>query len=510
MKTEMTIAKRFMVTAASSMVLILGLMLVAYFASQSTKRGIADLADNSVPSISTALKLEGDVNRLRVDYWRHMASNTPADKDKIEADIQAHAVGIEQDIALYRKTMDNNEEDRANIAHMTSGLQAIVAAWPEVRTVSRTGDTNKAVTLYNATVLLTSDAVEKSAQQTVAYNSRGADQLAASARGAATHSLILSTLLGLVALVLSVMVSWFMIQSTNKVLRQTSADLDEGAEQVASAANQVSSSSQNLAQGASQQAASIEETSAAATEINSMAMRNTENAADTATIVAHSVQSFQQTNRLLEALLTAMEGIDNSSQKIAKIIKVIDEIAFQTNILALNAAVEAARAGEAGMGFAVVADEVRNLAQRSAQAAKDTAILIEDSIGKSADGKSKVDQVATAIRSITAESARMKSLVDEIHLGSSEQAKGIEQISSSIQRMEQVTQSAAASAEETAAATEELNGQAKSMQDVVGRLISLVEGGNARRRSTSRSSGAHKRSKPSFGKLTPASADGMF
>jgi len=153
---------------------------------------------------------------------------------------------------------------------------------------------------------------------------------------------------------------------------------------------------------------------------------------------------------------------------------VIDEIAFQTNILALNAAVEAARAGEAGMGFAVVADEVRNLAQRCAQAARDTANLIEESIVKSHDGKAKVDQVATAIRAVTGESARIKTLVDEVNVGSQEQARAIGQIGKSLTQMEQVTQSTAASAEESAAAAEELTAQSENLRDIVLRLTEMV------------------------------------
>ena len=171
-----------------------------------------------------------------------------------------------------------------------------------------------------------------------------------------------------------------------------------------------------------------------------------------------------------------MTEINASSEKVSKIIKVIDEIAFQTNILALNAAVEAARAGEAGMGFAVVADEVRNLSQRCAQAARDTASLIEESIAKSHDGMSKLDQVAGAIRSITESAAKVKTLVDEVSLGSQEQARGIEQIAKAIGQMEQVTQKNAANAEQSASASEELSGQAETMKGVAGQLQALVGG----------------------------------
>jgi methyl-accepting chemotaxis protein len=264
-------------------------------------------------------------------------------------------------------------------------------------------------------------------------------------------------------------------------------EISQGAEQVASAASQISSASQSLAQGTSQQAASLEETSASTEEINSMAKRNSENSHSAADLVKASEQRFADTNRSLTEMVGAMSEINTSSDKISKIIKVIDDIAFQTNILALNAAVEAARAGEAGMGFAVVADEVRNLAQRCAQAARDTAVLIEESIAKSNGGQEKVQQVAKAISAITEQSTQVKTLVDEVHLGSQEQSRGIDQIGKTMVQMEQVTQKAAASAEESASAAEELTAQSAALKDIVHRLTAVL-GLTTVGRSTTRSS----------------------
>ena len=208
-----------------------------------------------------------------------------------------------------------------------------------------------------------------------------------------------------------------------------------------------------------------------------MTQKNAENARHAAAETEKADQLLKETDQKLTQMIDSMREINSSSEKISKIIRVIDEIAFQTNILALNAAVEAARAGEAGMGFAVVADEVRNLSQRCAQAAKDTSDLIEESIVRSNEGKTRLDEVANCVTRVFDNATRIKELANEVHVGSQEQARGIEQISRSVAQMQQVTQSTAASAEESASAGEEMSAQAHSLHDAVGRLKVLVGGG---------------------------------
>jgi methyl-accepting chemotaxis protein len=276
------------------------------------------------------------------------------------------------------------------------------------------------------------------------------------------------------------------------------------AEQVASAAAQISASSQTLAQGVSEQAASITQTSASSEEITTMTRRTADHSHEATELMDQTSKVVVDANRTLELMQSSMRDINTSSDRIGEIIKVIDGIAFQTNILALNAAVEAARAGDAGMGFAVVADEVRSLAQRSAQAAKDTAGLIEESITKSTEGRAKLDQLATAIRDITEKADKVKALIKEVHVGSEEQARGVEQIARAMTQMEQVTQSSAASAEQAASAGESMNAQADKMRQVVENLEEMVGGHRTRPAVHALADHPHKSHRPAIAAHPPS------
>ena len=257
-------------------------------------------------------------------------------------------------------------------------------------------------------------------------------------------------------------------------LNASIACIDEASWQTAAASDRVSVSSQSLAEGASEQAGSLEETSASLEEMSAMTRRNADNAGKAKSLTNQTRAAADTGVKDVAQMTDAMDQIKGAGDNISKIIKTIDEIAFQTNILALNAAVEAARAGEAGMGFAVVADEVRNLAQRSAEAARETAAKIEDSIQKSEQGVTISNKVAVSLREILTKACAVDELVNEIASACQEQSLGIQQINSSVIKMDKVTQNNAASAEESANAALQLSEQAGALNQAVLALRSLV------------------------------------
>jgi methyl-accepting chemotaxis protein/methyl-accepting chemotaxis protein-1 (serine sensor receptor) len=437
-------------------------------------------------ALSSAADVEAVKSQLLADVEVGVAKMTAAQKAMMLCGLTSDTVGI----AAARNAMQQQlDQSRANLDRLKSmgassevaSIQAEVAGsvteWarltPMLLSALEGQRFDEATKLQSSNFQPLAERVSSQARRGVEAQKtemrRSVDTAQSRSLGAQWVAIVLCILaVGAAAF------SFHTVRGSNNQLRLITAEIAEGASQVASAAVQVSSASQSMAQGSSQQAASLQETSASTEEINSMTQKNAENARNAASEVETVDRMLKETNAKVGEMISSMREINASSEKIGRIIKVIDEIAFQTNILALNAAVEAARAGEAGMGFAVVADEVRNLAQRSAQAAKDTSELIEESIVRSNEGKTKLDDVAEWVSKVVGNAARISVLANEVHVGSQEQARGIDQISRSVAQMQGVTQSTAASAEQSASAGEMMSSQASRLNDAVGRLGRLV------------------------------------
>lgn len=280
-------------------------------------------------------------------------------------------------------------------------------------------------------------------------------------------------------------VGLFLASRLAGTLNQVTNSIADSGSQVSSASQQLSSASQQLSSGATEAASSLEETVSSLEELSSMVKLNADNAKEASSLSQASRKSAEDGESEIRSLIGAMTDISKSSKKIEEIINVIDDIAFQTNLLALNAAVEAARAGEQGKGFAVVAEAVRNLAQRSAAAAKDITVLIKDSVEQISHGSKIADQSGEVLKNIVNSVKKVSDLNNEIASASAEQSNGISQISKAMNELDQATQRNAASAEETAASSEEMSAQAIELQNLVGQLGSVIDGGTIRNPSSS-------------------------
>ena len=473
----MTISKKLYTSLGALIGLLCILGASAWFQFSS-------IGDRSAATLSYVHKLEmasqiqmltGDMLSLERSMVVHAFIK---DDSSIESTHQAFREDADKRQAIVKQyqAVATSEDAKRTLAEMEQAYSLRIEADEEVYRLCKAADAGGAEQAMKNKVLPVSGAYIAEAQSLDQLVTQQVAENAAANQSGITSARLLIAVIFLLSIVIAAVVV-VIVRQINRTLIDTASELSAGAEQIASAAAQVSSASQSLAQGSSQQAASLEESSASANQINAMAQRTSADAGTMASVVAESQQQFVGTNQQLVEMVTAMDEINDSSSRISKIIKVIDEIAFQTNILALNAAVEAARAGEAGMGFAVVADEVRNLAQRCAQAAKDTTNLIEDSVAKSNGGKSKLGNVTSSIQQVTGQFGQVKMLVDQVASGSGEQTRGIDHIRAALVQMEQVTQSTAANAEESAAAAEELSAQSEALRAVVDHLNAQIGGG---------------------------------
>jgi len=406
----------------------------------------------------------------RTAVWRSLAERDPkvVDESLKNFDIMIQKLDEVKAMTVQETNLKQIETIRAAINQYKQGTTELLANWMIVQdlAVKRTITGNEVLALAQATATQGMEDVTKIAKQSTA------------SLATASTTMIIGLIIGvIVGVILSILITRGITKPINRII----ADLTSGAEQVAAASNQVSSASQQSAQGASEQASSLEETSSALEEMSGISHTNAENASKANTLARESSEIVGHAQNVMTQTTDAMGKINDASAKIANIIKVIEEIAFQTNLLALNAAVEAARAGEHGKGFAVVADEVRNLAQRSAQAANETAQLISNTIERVKKGTELNVELSESFTKVNESSMKVVQLVEQIAKASSDQAKGVEQINSAMSQMDKVVQQNAANAEESASASEELSSQAQILRQTVDQLAMLVGGSKTNR-----------------------------
>jgi methyl-accepting chemotaxis protein len=385
---------------------------------------------------------------------------------------QSRGDALQRALADLKRLADGGET-ATRIHALEQQTTSVLQGHAELHQAINNQQMDAALAIFAQKVQPSLEEIGRQATDLVDRQNRDLASTSAASLDKSAHARNIGVVLALIALAVGAGI-FLIVHNANEALKRLTSRLSQSAENVSSTAAQVSTTSQSLADGASRQAASLEETSASTEEILSITRRNADHAVQVAGLMQQSAEGAGEVNHSLDRMVAQMKEIDTSSNKIARIIKVIDEIAFQTNILALNAAVEAARAGEAGLGFAVVADEVRNLAQRCTQAARDTTGLIEESIDTTRDGNSRLDQMAGSVRAMTDNAGRVKCLVDEVSQGNQEQARGMEQISRAVLQMQEVTQAAAGNADAGASAGHELTGHADALRTLVHEMREMV------------------------------------
>jgi methyl-accepting chemotaxis protein len=461
-------------TAVLTIMAMLGLFSVWRLA---VIRQEAIAVNDDLPMITNVSTLATGARDNMTIVYRHIGTPDSAEKDRLEEAMKAARAVNSQALEAYEKAVDT-DQGRAALAAVKATREDYGKKRGEILKASRAATTpDEGVAVYlrakaELEPLLTRymDAIDSLWKLEESELGHAAGTIRATSVSATwlTIGAVLAALAAATAMAAA------MSRRISAVLQRVSRELGDGARQVVAAASQVASASQSLAQGASVQAAAIEETSASIQELAGGTRDNADNADKVNGLAQKARTAAEKGATDVQEMSTAMAAIQAGSDDISRIIRTIDEIAFQTNILALNAAVEAARAGDAGRGFAVVAEEVRGLAQRSAQAARESSGRIEDAVHRTTQGVEISRKVAEALHEIVNHAREVDEVAATVAAASRQQSQGISQLSTAVGQMDQVTQSNAAGAEESASAAEELNAQAEAMRVSVSDLERLA------------------------------------
>lgn len=374
----------------------------------------------------------------------------------------------------------NSEGERAQVEKVGPAYDRFIESWNGPRDLSASGNADAAMSSFMTGTLPAVKQLMKDLDDLTEMKKAEADHNVVAGTETGASGRLWATVLLIAIMLAGAGLAFAMVRSIGGPLSRVARELSEASEQMARAAGEIASASQSLAQGASEEAHSVEQTATEAARLSATVQENTtnlQNASDLVDAVGARVRRGRET---LTAMTGSMVDMNRSSERISQILKVIEEIAFQTNILALNAAVEAARAGQAGMGFAVVADEVRTLAQRSSQAARDTAALVEDSMSSARQGRDTLSQMATVIADITRASADMSAVVARVTQSGAVQSESILSISRSASELQHLAQSGASVAEQTAAAGQQLSAQSMNLRNTMRVLEEVVGGAQTR------------------------------
>ena len=478
--------------------LVAGNNLLVQRLQENVRRSVSD----TVPSMALIDRIACSTAAVHTDALRHFIATTPAEKKEIEqhaADYTTRGTKFRTEVET-RLTGDALAAFRRDMEIRDHYLRLL----PAFLELSNAGQSPEALAHLRSTLAPAYLRYDELRPSLIRFNQELAAEVTRETQVAVAHYELIGVGVGLVALIAGFVLSWLVTRSLNGVLSHVANSLDDRSAQVAAAASQISAASQMLAEGASQQAVSLQQTTASLEDMAGRVQSNTESAqaskelaSQTRVAAETGASSLQQMGHAIGSIKVsgaemraAMDAIQTASSDISKIVKSIDEIAFQTKILALNAAVEAARAGEAGQGFAVVADEVRSLAQRCAEAAKETSEKIEDSARKSRQGaevtqkvnrhldelEGRARELESSIQAIVSRARQVDHVIGQIATASQEQNAGIKRIQTNVRQIDSVTQANAAGSEQNFSAAEELNSQAVALKQSVADLLALING----------------------------------